>query len=187
MIPKEKLDEHIPSSPAAALLIVFKAKRKIMRVPNGVFCGVVASFLHQHDWTMEFSDCMKRNVVKLSHNDGSMWMTFINRQTFFEVYIHDAIEDELDTLCPELHKTVFTAIEEVMHTFRYKNLHPERAFYCPCGDKDVHAAEKVKRSEMKYFKCTKKNKTIGKIQESNYLLWDGIATPEGPPANKRGI
>ena len=176
MIPKQKLHKHIPSvSFPAALWMLFKNAKsfKILHVPNGVFCGLVACLLLEYKWSSQKPDCMARNIVTLTCSPYPVKMTLVNMYTHFEIHL-DASEAVLRKLCPKLQSILFKAVKGVMQAFNYTNSYAVIAFHCPYCTVDQgpkHAAEPSEFEGEKYLCCTERHSFSQLAWEEKYEIW----------------
>ena len=182
-ISKSDIHKYRPlcSSPPA-LMVRFKtlSTAEVTCAPNGLFCGLVASLMTTHKWmikqTNNKTDCMARNVVKLTNDNLPGILTLINMQDFFEVHV-ETEERMLPKLCPILHKMVFCCTNAVLKRFRYIDCTPVLAYQCPCNP-EPHPAEPKEFFGFMNLRCTKSNSD----QEWNKKceLWGQSVTSSTP-------
>ena len=189
---KEELMEYKPSTNSPpTLLVVFKtlseseSESAIVCVPNGVFCASVASLILKYNWRHSKHNTMKRNIATLTHKFHPMKVTFVNMQSFLEIYIELLADEEEDDLLPKLchllQKMIFESIKEVLEVFKYVDLSPEKAFHCPqCSDKQ--AAVLIRSHGKTYLKCTH-DEDHHKRLPNEHNIWDGRSSSKDTGKN----
>ena len=161
---KTELHAYLPShSFPVALLMLFQSKwtQEISIAPNGTFCGLVACLISKYKWSISRSigdatKCLTRNTAILSHAKPPVTITVVNRQSFFSVHVQSVNEDVYEHLCPELHQTMFDAVESILTAFKYNYSRPTLAFPCPCDpEAERHAAVPEEYRKKIYLSCSK--------------------------------
>ena len=137
-LPPDQVDRHrvLPSSPAAALVVLFPGGV----VPTGSFCALVASLLstqHPPHWELLPSstnpgrpECVFRNCIKFKLPDGAPGsLTLVDSFAYIEAHI-DAPTQVVSSLCPQIRESIFRHLLTAASALQYKNLQLEAAFLC---------------------------------------------------------
>ena len=200
-LPPDQVDHHRvqPSSPAAALVVIFPSGV----APTGSFCALVASLLstqHPPLWELLPSstnhghpECVFRNCTKFKLPDGApASLTLVDSFAYIEAHI-DAPAQVVSSLCPRIRESIFRHLLVAASALQYKNLQLEAAFLCESEAPHTeqppplswwerllgreatkipsHPATMSEVSGTRWWRCTRSpDKVYGELQEK-HLIW----------------
>ena len=208
-LPPDQVDRHRvqPSSPAAALVVIFPGGV----VPTGSFCALVASLLstqHPPHWELLPSptnpgrpECVFRNCIKFKLPDGAPGsLTLVDSFAYIEAHV-EAPAQVVSSLCPEIRESIFHHLLKAASALQYKNLQLEAAFLCESEAPHTeqppplswwerllgreatkippHPATTSEVSGIRWWRCTlSPDRVYGEFQE-RHLIWMEPSTGEG--------
>ena len=160
---KKDIEDYLSSPSKVAPLVIHFSNSC---VPNGCFGNVVSCLISNYNWIVcrtedDKPECLAHNIVTL-RGPKLPKATIVNYTRHLEIHVNmsEVKEEDFSEICSHIHSTVFTAIEKVFKVMRFKDIHVDPAFHCPCKcSQKSHVAHVAKVCNIStgssYLVCTK--------------------------------
>ena len=170
--------EHLPSPSKVAPLV---ANFSNGCVPNGCFGNVISCLISNYNWKVcrtedDKPECLAHNIVTL-HCPKLSKATLVNYTQHLEIHVNmsEVKEEDFNEICSHIHTTIFAAIGKVFKVMRFRDIHVEPAFHCPCKrTPKSHVAHVANISTgSSYLVCTKTGAKSQLQREHEFWLHHG--------------